>query len=497
MSLRLRVVRGAASLAGARIAVSILNTFSILVLARLLTPEDFGVVAISTVTLSIILSLTEMSVRPALVQCEDPSREHIDTVWTILLIRAALVFGFFAVAAWPMAQIYGSYRLISVLIVTGLTGAFMEFYNPLITVATRDMRFRPLITFQICQKLIALSIAIGLALIFRSFWAIIIGNALGAVLVTLASYVIMPYLPRFSLSKIKEIWHFSGWILLSQLFETLNWRFDQMAISLVVPRAQLGIYSIADNLAVIPTREVSGPMKDAMFPGLASLAKFPERLRTSYLKGQSTVAMVSAPAAIGLALVADPAVHVILGEKWMASAPFVQLIALSYALETFASLVRPLGMGMGQTRPLFLAQLAALLIKAPLILLGLFMGGMIGATIGRAVSGLMHCHINFMVVRKLLQVSIWQQLKVHGTTLAGLFAMSIAVISINRFLLLEGSADPLAQLAILTSVGALTYVCTIMLVWTAANRPDGPVPEILDIAVRISGFGIAKSATKT
>ncbi|WP_369025993.1 lipopolysaccharide biosynthesis protein [Qipengyuania sp. RANM35] len=486
MSLRLGVIRGALSLGSARIVASVLNALGILVLARLLTPEDFGIVAIATAVVTVAASLTEASLQPALVQNRNPDRVLVDTVWTMSAIRAVLVYGGVALAAWPLALAYGDERLFAVLLVAGLSGAFTDFFNPMLTLATRDMRFGPLVIFQVAQKACGLLLAIVLAFAWGNFWAIVVGNAIGIVLAALASYFLIPYFPALTLRRAREVWDFSGWMFLNQLCETVNWRFDQLAIGLYATKAQLGFYAMADNLAVIPSRELSLPLRNALFPGFSSLGEDRERLRKAYMEAQTGVAMLTAPAAIGLSLLAVPAVAVLLGEKWLVTAPIVQLLCLTYAFDTFITAVRPLGMAMGETKYLFLRQLAALFARIPLILLGFIAGGLVGAAAGRAASSLVNALISMMVVRKLLGVPLGKQLRVHMPTIASLGVMAIAVLGAWSITGLEGS---LIQLLVLAPLGALAYAVSHWAIWLQSGRGEGAFLEMVRLAARMPGCG--------
>ena len=485
MSLRLGVIRGALSLGSARLVASVLNALGILVLARLLAPEDFGIVAIATALVTVAASLTDASLQPALVQNRNPDRVLVDTVWTMSAIRAALVYGGIALAAWPLALAYGDERLFTVLLVAGLTGAFADFFNPMLTMATREMRFGPLVTFQIAQKACGLALAIALAFAWGNFWAIIIGNAAGIMLASAASYFLVPYLPRLSLGRAREVWDFSGWMFLNQLCETVNWRFDQLAIGLNATKAQLGFYAMADNLAVIPTRELTQPLRIALFPGFASLGDHRERLRKAYMEAQAGVAMLTAPAAIGLALVAYPAVVVLLGEKWLVAAPIVQWLCITYAFDAFITAVRPLGMAMGQTRYLFLRQLAALFARVPLILVGFMVGGLVGAAAGRAASSMVNAFISLLVVRKLLDVPLVEQIRVHLPTLASLGVMTACVTTVWGLTDLHG---PYAQLLLLVPLGAFSYAAAHWTIWQLSGRPDGAFREVLQLASKLPGL---------
>lgn len=490
MNLRRGVIRGALSLGSARVAMSLLNAAGMIVLARILTPDDFGIIAIATAVVSVIVAATEAALQQALVQCREPTRAHIDTVWTLSLIRAGLILAATALAAWPLAHVYGDDRLAGVFLVAGLTGAFMDFYNPLLTVATRHLRFRPLVVFQIGQKVAGLGLAVSLAFAMGNFWGIVIGNAVGTLLASLASYAIVRYRPAFSLARVQEIWRFSGWMFLNQLVETLNWRFDQLIIGLAVTRAQLGQYSVADSFAVIPSRELSFPLRNALFPGLSRVADQPVTLRRAFLQAQTGVALVTAPGAIGLALLAEPAVALLLGPRWAATAPLLQWLAVTYAFDTFITVIRPLGMAMGETKYLFLRQLVALFVRIPLILGGLMVGGLVGAAAGRAASSLANCLISFVIARRLVAVGVWTQIQSHSLTLASLLVMTAAVRMVEGTLPPSVSGQPLLQMLVLIPVGALAYGGAVLALWSLAGRRDGAVTELLGLAARMPGMAV-------
>ncbi|MGB5077314.1 MAG: lipopolysaccharide biosynthesis protein [Sphingorhabdus sp.] len=490
MSLRHGVVRGALSLGSARIVMGLLNMVGIVILARILSPDDFGIIAIAMAVVSVIVAVSEAALQQALVQCREPTRDHVDTVWTMSCIRAGLIFTVIALAAWPLSLAYGDVRLFSVFLVAGVTGAFMEFYNPLLTMATRNMHFGPYAAFQIGQKASGLGLAIILAIALGNFWGIILGNALGAILASLASYLIIPYRPAFTLSRVREIWKFSGWMSFNQLCETINWRFDQLAIGFAVTRAELGYYSLADSVAAIPSRELSFPLRNALFPGLSQIASQPEKLREAFLEAQSGVALVTAPAAIGLALLADPAVNLLMGTRWVQIVPLLQLLAITYAFDTFITVVRPLGMAMGETKYLFLRQLAALFVRIPLIIGGLALGGLVGAAAGRALSSLINCLISFLLAKRLVSVGVWEQIRAHSMTLVCLLAMSAAVAASQAALHPAITNRPLLELLVLVPIGALTYAGSVLTLWHLSGRRAGPVKELLRVGSRISGLAV-------
>jgi O-antigen/teichoic acid export membrane protein len=373
--------------------------------------------------------------------------------------------------------------MVPVFIVSGVTGAMIGLQNPHIWLATKKMSFKSLALVQFSQKAVGVLLAIILALILKSYWSIIIGNAIGAIAAAALSYVLVPYRPRWSLKHVKEIWAFSGWMFFNQLFETLNWRIDQLIIGLVVPKAQLGIYAVADNFAVIPTRETIQPIKHALFPGLANLSKEMARLTRSHLLAQSSIAMLIAPLGIGLALVSAPAVEIALGDQWLAAIPFVEICAVYYALGTFTVGLQPVAMALGKTKLLFVRQVIAVFVKIPLIVGGLIGGGLIGAAIGRLVSEMITVVIELLFLRHLLNISVVHQLKHHGLTIFGLVSMATGVFAVDLLLATAKVGVPI-ELASKVLAGGIFYAGAICVAWLATGRPAGPVTEVVTLVQR-------------
>lgn len=494
--MKISVVRGALSLGTARIAINILNAASILVLARLLTPDDFGIVAIATALLSVVMSLTEMSLEHALIQRQELTRGHIDTVWTMALIRSVLIVVAFAVLAWPISVIFSDTRLMPVVIVASFGGVLMSFYNPRVWLATKEMRFGPLLTVQLAQKALGLTLAVVLAILFGSYWAIIIGTAVGAAFASAISYLILPYKPRFTMEYARDIWGFSSWMFFGQFFETLNWRFDQLFLGLVLPKAMLGIYSVSDNLAAMPTRETAAPLRQALFPGMSVINEDPERLRGSYLKAQSAIGLLTLPAGIGLALVAAPAVDVILGENWGQAVPFVQLLSLSYACSTLNIGMQPMAMAMGETKLLFWRRLVGLALRIPAVVIGFGIGGLFGAAVGRLISSIIGCFIDFECAQKLSGITILTQTKSHLPTISAAGIMASFVLCVDLFFQLS-ALDSVVRLVLLALIGGLIYCISVVAIWLAMGRPNGAFSEISSISQKLGKSVFRKKAVSS
>lgn len=481
MAMKARVAHGAMALGLSRIAINLAGVLALIVLARLLTPQDFGLVAIGSTVLGIVMALTELSLGSALIQRPEVLRGHVDSAWTLAFLRALTIAAAFAAAAWPLAVLYGDMRLAPVFLVSGATGAMAGLINPRIALSTKEMRFGPMLTMQVSQKLAGLAIAIGLALYLRNYWAMIAGTAIGTTLATLLGYLLVPYRPRFTLSHARDLMRFSGWLFFSQAVNVINWRFDQLVIGLALPKAQLGLYAMADNLAAIPSRETTAPVVQALFPSFSQMQDEGTRLRDAYLTAQGAIALAVLPLGIGLALLAEPVVQVALGDKWLPAAPLMQLISLCYAVQSLASCSRPLAMAKGDTRGLFVRELLGLGVRIPTVLAGLALGGLIGMAGGRLASAVIGVAISLGLVKRILGLSFRAQFWAHRRTLAAVLAMSAAVL-LADFELVRLGILPLVRIATLTVLGGTAFFGALALLWLVDGRRKGAETELVSLA---------------
>ena len=472
-------MRGAAWLGMSRLVLNALGLVSTLVLARLLVPADFGIVAISTAALNIVIALTELSLGSALIQRAEVTRTHIDTVWTMALIRAGAVVAIFAALAVPMGYLYHDSRLVPVLLVTGLTGALNGVISPVISMRTKALDFKPQLFCQLIQRGGAVAVSVTLAVLMQSYWAIVLGSAAGAVLLVIASYVLAPHWPRFTLAGARDLMGFSSWLFAEQVVTAMNWRFDQLLVGIMLSKRDLGAYSLAVNLSALPSREITAPLVQALFPGFSNLARSVDRLPSAYLKAQRAIALVTIPAGVGFALIASPLVMLVLGEKWAMTIPMIQVLSCSFAFQTLTIGLRPLAMAMGATRLLFFREGIGLAIRLPCVVVAAMVWGLDGLVWARTITAAIGTVIALDIVRKLIGRSVPAQLVAHGRTAAATAAMVLAALGVLRLLGPGTSTEALiAQIAAVAIVGGSVYVGVVALLWKLRGAHAGPEHDL-------------------
>ena len=483
-----KLARGVMWLSGAKIVVNLLGLVSTLVLARLLTPEDFGLVAIATTLITMLASMTEMSLSSALVHHEHPTDEHFNSAWTMNLLRALLLAALLAGAAPWLAVVYKDPRLTPVLLLLALSVFIGGLNNPKQVVLTRRLEFWQEFAVLVSQKMAGLIVGVGMALIVRSYWALVAGTLATQVAGLIVSYCVVPFRPRPTLSRVRELWSFSAWVTLSYILNTLNWKLDHFMIGTFIGPKALGTYTVGDNLAAMATRETIGPLEATLFPGLRQVTGDPERLRRAYTRAQGLITMIALPVGFSVGALAEPLVLLVLGPQWTGATLVVQFLACIFAIQTVNTAAHPLSMALGKTRLMFQRDMLGFAIRVPLILGGMWLGGVAGIVHARVISGTLAVLINAEVVRRLIQLPIRRQLLNSWRSVVSVAVMWLCLRGAQQEWPVAGPVlQRIAMLAVLVLFGLCIYMAVHALLWRVSGRPPGAEQDFKELAGKAAG----------
>ncbi len=481
-----RLIKGSMWLSLSRAIVNGLATLNTFVLAWYLTPSDFGLVALATTMLLITTTVTDLSLAQALIHHNAPTESHFSAVWTLNTTRGLLLCLVFAGCAYPASVIYEDPRLTGVMIALSFSLLMTGMTNPRLITFQRQLIFWQDFVVSVSQKFAGFLAAVAIAMIYQSYWALVIGTLVSQATNVFVSYLVLPFRPRVTFKHMRELFSFTAWLTAGQIVNTLNWRFDYLLIGKVLDSAALGYYTVGSNLAWMPTREATAPLTQTTFPSFSTIRNDPTRLAAAYQRVQAFVAAIALPAGIGFALVADPVVRLALGEKWAPVIFIIQSLASVFALQTLGSLVQPLGMAKGETRMLFVRDTQMLFVRVPIILVAMILYGLPGVVVGRIFTGLLGALVNMILVQRLIGVTVPRQLAANGRALAGIAVMAAGVWFASESLpAATGKVDLALQLAIQVALGAVLYCGSTLLLWLLMKRPPGPETDVLKIIGKV------------
>jgi lipopolysaccharide exporter len=447
---------------------------STIVLARLLVPADFGLVAIAMMLISTLQLLTAFSFDVHLIQNPNSGRDQFDTAWTFNILFALFCSVALTALAYPVALFYHEPHLEVVVYTLAFGYLVSGFANIGPVIFRREMRFDRDFAFMLGKRLAPVLTTIPVALWLRNYWALVLGQLAGTIASVLLSYIVSPYRLRFSLKAKSELFHSSKWLVVNNMLAFLNGRAAEFVIGKLAGVGGLGVYTISSEISTLPTTELVAPINRAAFPGYSRLAQDIEKLRNSFLGVISMIALFALPAGIGIVSVADVMVPAVLGWKWLAAIPLIQVLAIYGVLGALQTNVIYVYLAVG--RPRIITLVAGLQFLALLALLfpATWYWGAIGAAWAFLATAILMLPINQALIARQLQLS----LKGYGARLwrpfvaALIMAFTIYVLKRNFSLEHQSAAYVLALLCYIT-LGAAVYICALYVLWRMASRPDG------------------------
>jgi O-antigen/teichoic acid export membrane protein len=480
---RTSAFRGAILTVGMRWTDRLLGLVSTLILARLLLPEDFGLVAMAMVVAGLLDVLLDLGVGAALIQNTKADSEDFHTAWTLRLCQATVAAIVLAMSAPLAAQYYNDERVVAILYIVAITVFIGGFENIGTVSFQKNMEFGRDFQFFFFKRVVGVAFTISAAFVLHSYWALVFGNLVSKVAGVGISYQMSGFRPRLSFARFSRIWSFSQWNLVATVGHYLATTVGRFVVGRRADATVLGAYTLGEEIALMPTTELLAPLARVMFPVFAAAKHDAVELLRVVRLALSVQALVAIPAGVGVALVARDAIAVLLGEKWLGAIPIAQIIALASIASSLGHSAIYLMSALGRMRTLSVYNWSRVVIflgLAALVFPGADARGIALSFLGTAFAALVVIQV---LVRRLvpgfgglaLLLDTWRPLLSAAI-------MAAAVIATSRFL---GSDKPLLRLPFEVFAGMLAYSAGIVLLWRIAGSPAGAESYILEkVALR-------------
>lgn len=323
-----KVVAGSIWMIGLRWSMRLLGFVSTIILARLLAPDDFGLIAMSAgdrLRPGADRGRRGAGADPPSRPAARPLRYRVDHQRAAGAHRRLVI----ALLA-PLAALYfNDGRITGVLLVTALSTAIAGFSNIGTADFRRDFRFGRQFWLQFWPRIAGFVVTVAIAVAWRSYWALILGWLAGSIAQLAVSYVMHPYRPRFSLGARAEMLGFSMHASLSSLAWFLEQQLDQIVLGGIVRPATLGLYYLASNLAEMATRELVAPISPVVYSAYSRIHTDGERMIAAVRKSVGAAALLGFGASLGLYAVAREFILSVYGPQWVGGVALLEILALS------------------------------------------------------------------------------------------------------------------------------------------------------------------------
>lgn len=475
-----QIAKGAAWLMGFKLLDKSIGLISTLVLVRVLTPSDFGLVAMAMAVVGLLGLMGAFGFDSALIQRQDTERSHFDTAWTFNVIFGVSIALLLVVVAVPAADFYKEPRLELMLPVLAI-GAVVGGFENIGTVAFRkELNFRMEFIFLLIKRIAVFVVVVTLAITLRSFWALIFATIFGKFIGVLISYFLHPYRPRFSLAARGDLFHFSKWLFISNLIQFLHKRSTDFILGRTVGSYALGIYNLATEIATMPSTELIAPLNRAVYPAYSQLAKTPQKLMVRFFEVYGLISLLSFPVAVGLFCLSNLVVSLLLGPQWVEAVPIMQILGLCGLIGALQGNMYIVMSAMGNPKANTLLSASILLVSLPIIIWSSLNFGALGAAYAYFCASI----IGFVgIIMVFTRVTSFKLAMLGAVMWRPLLASSFMFVIIKLFQLAIEKNDltvmPIFQLPLLVLLGAASYVIFIIFLWILSGRPEAAESNIL------------------
>lgn len=305
-----------------------------ILLARLLLPEDYGLISLITIFIAVANVFVESGFNTALIQKKDSDEIDFSSVFYLSLCISTIMYILIFISAPFISKFYNEPQLTVVLRVLAVTLFFGVFNSIQNTVVAKSMQFKKLFLSSLGASIISGVIGIILAYLGLGIWALVFQQILSQVSITIILWFTVKWRPKlvFSIDRVKELFNYGSKLLASSLIDTVYNNLRNLVIGKMYTPDVLGMYNRGQQFPQLIVTNINGSIQSVMLPILSSEQDNRVRIKDIVRRSIVTSSFIIFPAMIGLAAIADPVVRLLLTDKWLHCVPFLQIFCFVYAL---------------------------------------------------------------------------------------------------------------------------------------------------------------------
>ena len=446
------------------------------ILARILTREDFGLVAVALIAINYLSIFKDLGLGAALIQRRGDVKEAANTVFTVNLIMGFILSSLVI----PIAPLFASYfndpHITSVLRLLGISFFINAIGSVHVAHLQRELDFRRKMVPDLGNAIIRCIVSIYMALYGYGVWSIVFGQLSGAITSVILVWIVYPWKPRISINpKIgRELVKFGAAIMGTDTISVTTENIDSIIAGRIFGLTQLSVYSLAYRLPEMLLLSNLWVMGGVVFPAFSSIQDQPSELRKGFLASIRLVELIALPICLYLVIAAHPIVLAIFGEQWLETVPILRVLGLYAWVYSIGYHVGGIYKAIGRPDILFKLSLISLAIIFPALLIGSRFG-LIGIAFGQLIAMMIRRSISLTVATKLVKVSILDILTELKPAALGGIGLSIITIIL---LWLTPDLNAFIRLPISALLGATCYL------WIVWKSEGSKLRHLFQTAVR-------------
>ncbi len=345
-----QALKGVSWVTALRFITRIITFLRIAILARILTPFQFGLFGIATLILSLLEILTETGINIVLIQQKDKIEKYLDSAWAISIIRGFIIFLVLVLLAPFISSFFNTPDSYSLILLISLVPLIRGFINPSIVKIQKELQFHKEFLIRLVLFVIDALVVIFFALTTKTAQSFVYGLIAAAFVEVMISFIFFRPIPAFSfeMEKFKYILKRGWWVTITGVFSYFAQEGDNMAVGKLMSASNLGLYQVAYKFSTLPISEITDVVNKVVFPVYSRFSDDKERLRRSFIRVFMTSSLLALILGAIIFLFAEQIVLLLLGEQWIDAIPPIQILSFYGVLRTVFGNFAPLFLAVGK-----------------------------------------------------------------------------------------------------------------------------------------------------
>lgn len=469
MNLGNRVLISAFWATASRWSVRLISVVSTVILARILVPNDFGVVASASLVVNLLTIMSETGMGSYLIRIKDADKYHYNTAWTINLLTRSCIGIAIYLGAHQLSVFYNDYRLEAAWQVMALVVFVSGFINIGLIKVKKELQHHKIFIHETTTKVFGFVSTLYLSYLYRNYWGMIYGSLATGMVEVIVSFMVSSYRPTICFRGFKDQWHFSKWIFLTNISGFIRQKLDQMLVSKTLGVQLMGYYSMASDISSLPS-EFIYPTMGPIYSGYSDLLDRETELHNSFITVIGVISTLSFPMYLGLIYMSDAVVALFLGPKWLVISDLIQAMSLVVLLQILCFSFTGFLTAKGQVKLLTTLDWLFILILLPALLFAATYGSAVLIVWGRIVPYIILALALFIVTCSGSSGMAGRMISVAIRPILAALLMNIFLNYIKPFI---SNLNPNLDIAINIVSGAIVYALSLICFWIITGRKEG------------------------
>lgn len=438
----------------------------IVILARLLTPEDFGIVGLAAIFLGLIGAINELGLSAAIVQRKEIDEIHLSSSFWASVIAGITLFLVVVLASPFVANFFQEDIVQPILIVSAIgliIGSFTVVHQALLK---KSLDFKKLTIAEVGAAVVSGLVSVFLAIIGYGVWSLVFGGLASSFILVVILWKIVAWRPslRFDFAHFKELFGFGSHVMGSRILNYIDSNIDYLVVGKLLGTSALGYYSFAYHLITFPLHKISMMVTRVTFPAFSTIQDDNETLRSGYLKVVQYISVITFPMLAGMIVVAPDFVVVVYGAKWAPMILPLQILCLAGALKSVGTTVGSVLLSKGRADIQFKWNIFTAIVLPIAVILGANYG-IAGVASAITVMTVLLFPFIQMITNKLIDLSMFSYFKAIYPAIVGSITLILFVVAYQRMILTVYSLSGIGMLISSVAIGIIVYILLMRIVF--------------------------------